>query len=710
MQSLRQKNFGVISDNQIPIPIKMAELIPHPFGSLIKRMFQELETANSIFDYPSKKFFTGNADKDYSVKFHGKKTSSPLGPASGPQTQMAQNILLSWLGGSRIMELKTVQVLDELEIPRPCIDMQTVGYNVEWSQELKVEQSLHEYVKGSMLIQILQASGKLQLATNFKNVLYDMSVGYDLEGIKSEKVCQFIEKMKDASEIVDHYRKEIPEKYAEFKDLNFQTKLSDTLTLSTFHGCPPDEIEKIIDYLFHQHGLNCIIKLNPTLLGKKKVRTLLNELMGYQDINIPDEAFENDTSWEQAQGFVERLGQTADSLELGFGVKFNNTLIVENQRNFFPETEKVMYLSGTPLHVLGINLVQQFRERFGDRFPISFSAGIDKTNFADSVALGLTPITVCSDLLKVGGYSRSSSYFKELNSRMDSLGVFDIESYIIKAYGNAELALQNIDIVNCEESVNSFRESLQKRGSQLQFSQIRSNLGDEIADRLLSEVKLLNTITYVEQASKNARYSFEKNSTPPKKVGSMLELFDCLTCDKCIPVCPNDANFALHIPSGETEILEIEKHSEKWQIKDRKTLKLEKKYQIGNFADFCNECGNCDIFCPEDGGPFVIKPRFFGNLESFKNFSSHDGFFVEKDNNIEKVYARFDGHEYLLSIKGESINYTGPDFNIRFSKDDPLNTISGDAKSSVSFENYEIMQMMKTALKDTSNINYSSLL
>ena len=688
----------------------MAELIPHPFGSLIKRMFQELETSNSIFDYPSKKFFTGTTDKDFSVKFHGKKTSSPLGPASGPQTQMAQNILLSWLGGSRIMELKTVQVLDELEIPRPCIDMQTVGYNVEWSQELKVEQSLHEYVKGSMLIQILQASGKLQLATNFKNVLYDMSVGYDLEGIKSEKVCQFIEKMKDASEIVDHYRKEIPEKYAEFKDLNFQTKLSDTLTLSTFHGCPPDEIEKIIDYLFHQHGLNCIIKLNPTLLGKKKVRNLLNELMGYQDINIPDEAFENDTSWEQAQGFVERLGQTADSLELGFGVKFNNTLIVENQRNFFPDTEKVMYLSGTPLHVLGINLVQQFRERFGDRFPISFSAGIDKTNFADSVALGLTPITVCSDLLKVGGYSRSSSYFKELNSRMDSLGVFDIESYIIKAYGNAELALQNIDIVNCEESVNSFRESLQKHGSQLQFSQIRNNLGDEIADRLLTEVKLLNTITYVEQASKNARYSFEKNSTPPKKVGSMLELFDCLTCDKCIPVCPNDANFALHIPSGETEILEIEKHSEKWQIKDRKTLKLEKKYQIGNFADFCNECGNCDIFCPEDGGPFVLKPRFFGNLESFKNFSSHDGFFVEKDNNVEKVYARFDGHEYLLSIKGESIIYTGPDFNIRFSKDDPLRTISGEAKSSVSFENYEIMQMMKTALTDTSNINYSSLL
>ncbi|HIA57503.1 MAG TPA: glutamate synthase, partial [Candidatus Lambdaproteobacteria bacterium] len=97
----------------------MAELIPHPFGSLIKRMFTELETEQSIFDFPEKNFFCGLSGKDYSVKFHGKNSSSSLGPASGPQTQMAQNIVLSWLGGSRIMELKTVQILDELEIPRP---------------------------------------------------------------------------------------------------------------------------------------------------------------------------------------------------------------------------------------------------------------------------------------------------------------------------------------------------------------------------------------------------------------------------------------------------------------------------------------------------------------------------------------------------------------------------------------------------------------
>ncbi len=692
----------------------MAELIPQPFASLVKRMFYELESEQSIFDFPAKKFFCGLSGKDYSVKFHVKRSSSPLGPASGPQTQMAQNILLSWLGGCRIMELKTVQILDELEIPRPCIDMQTVGYNVEWSQELRIEQSLHEYVKGAMLIEILQASGKLELAENFRDVLFDMSVGYDLAGIKSDKVRLFIEGMQDASAIVEHYRQQIPEQYREFRNLDFQTKLSDTLTLSTFHGCPPEEIEKIIDYLFREHGLNCIIKLNPTLLGKEKVRHLFNEILGYAEINVPDEAFENDASWEQAQGFVERLGETAKTLGLGFGVKFNNTLIVENHRDFFPQSEKVMYLSGTPLHVLGIHLVQQFREKFGDQFPISFSAGIDKTNFADAVALGLTPITVCSDLLKVGGYTRSSTYYKELNSRMDNLGVSNIDSYLLKAYGNAEQALRNIGFGNGNTSgkeaavVDALRKTFGNGGELRKIAGgEEAPLANEIFEKWLSEVKLLNTKTYVDEVTTQARYTLEKNSNPPRKVGTTLELFDCLTCDKCIPVCPNDANFALNIPQGETEILEFENNNSGWSVNARTSLKLAKKYQIANFADFCNECGNCDIFCPEDGGPYLLKPRFFGSRETFQEFSYRDGFYIERvetDDQASTVFSRFDGKEYRLETKGSLIRYSGPDFEVQFSRDDPENTISGESKNRVSFLNYEIMNMMRASYENTARL------
>ena len=682
----------------------MAELIPYPFAALIERMFSELESADSIFDLPSKSFFLGREGRDYSVPFHDKRAPTPLGPASGPQTQMAQNLVLSWLCGCRILELKTVQILDELEIPRPCIDMETIGYNVEWSQELKLEQSLHEYIKGAMLIEILKASGKLKMAPGFGEVIYDMSVGYDLKGIQTERVQDYIRGMKDASAVVEHYRKQIPDRFSQFRDLDFPTNLSNSLTLSTFHGCPPDEIERIIDFLLNEHSLNCIIKLNPTLLGEERVRELLQGVMGYEAVNVPSKAFQTDTSWDQAQGFVQRLGVTADQLGLGFGVKFSNTLIVENHRSFFPESEKEMYLSGPPLHVLATNLVDRFRDRFGDHYPISFSAGIDRKNFADAVAIGLTPITSCSDLLKAGGYSRATTYFRELDSRMDRLGVNTIPDYIIKAYGNAEQALSECG-KNAEDSkIDSCRKALEEGTSLLEAA------GEDLYGRWLSQCKLLNTQTYAENATLDQRYALVKNSKPPTKVGSMLELFDCLTCDKCIPVCPNDANFMLSIPPEQVPVKTLTFQDGSWSVEESGKLLLEKKHQIANFADFCNECGNCDIFCPEDGGPYVLKPRFFGSRESFREFSNHDGFFIERNNGGDTVLARFSQDEYESTLMNGEVQFSGPGFNIRFSADDPEKTVSGEAETSVDLTRYEIMEKIRWGILESGHVNYASVI
>ena len=682
----------------------MAELIPYPFAALIERMFSELESADSIFDLPSKSFFLGREGRDYSVPFHDKRAPTPLGPASGPQTQMAQNLVLSWLCGCRILELKTVQILDELEIPRPCIDMETIGYNVEWSQELKLEQSLHEYVKGAMLIEILKASGKLKMAPGFGEVIYDMSVGYDLKGIQTERVQDYIRGMKDASAVVEHYRKQIPDRFSLFRDLDFPTNLSNSLTLSTFHGCPPDEIERIIDFLLNEHSLNCIIKLNPTLLGEERVRELLQGVMGYEAVNVPSKAFQTDTSWDQAQGFVQRLGVTADQLGLGFGVKFSNTLIVENHRSFFPESEKEMYLSGPPLHVLATNLVDRFRDRFGDHYPISFSAGIDRKNFADAVAIGLTPITSCSDLLKAGGYSRATTYFRELDSRMDRLGVNTIPDYIIKAYGNAEQALSECGKDVEDSKIDECRKALEEGTSLLEAA------GEDLYGRWLSQCKLLNTQTYAENATLDQRYALVKNSKPPTKVGSMLELFDCLTCDKCIPVCPNDANFMLSIPPEQVPVKTLTFQDGNWSVEESGKLVLEKKHQIANFADFCNECGNCDIFCPEDGGPYVLKPRFFGSRESFREFSNHDGFFIERNNGGDTVLARFSQDEYESTLMNGEVQFSGPGFNIRFSADDPEKTVSGEAETSVDLTRYEIMEKIRWGILESGHVNYASVI
>src|SRR5215471_3568403 len=141
----------------------MPDLVPASLSTLLKRVYHEPKIQQSIFDLPFKEMYRRSSQVDVSASFHGLPAGTPLGPAAGPHDQLAQNIVLAWLGGSRIIELKTVQILDELVINRPCIDATNIGFNIEWSQELKLEQSLREYAKASMLVDILREENVLGL-------------------------------------------------------------------------------------------------------------------------------------------------------------------------------------------------------------------------------------------------------------------------------------------------------------------------------------------------------------------------------------------------------------------------------------------------------------------------------------------------------------------------------------------------------------------
>ena len=179
-------------------------LTPMPLATLLGRIAEEWESRSRIFDLPTARFYDVSSGPDLSVDFMGRTAATPIGPAAGPHSQLAENIVLAWLGGSRIIELKTVQILDELEIGRPCIDMETIGYNIEWSQELRVAESLEEYVKAWMMIDILSGWNELKphLGKNPGPHIFDLSVGYDLEGIQSDKVAGFIDGLIDASAMI----------------------------------------------------------------------------------------------------------------------------------------------------------------------------------------------------------------------------------------------------------------------------------------------------------------------------------------------------------------------------------------------------------------------------------------------------------------------------------------------------------------------------
>ena len=136
----------------------VAPLTPMSLGALLHRIDHEWSTRNRIFDLPTARIWSPEPDVDLGFEFLGRPCATPIGPAAGPHSQMAQNLVLTWLGGSRLFELKTVQTIDELQLSRPCIDMQDEGYNVEWSQELRIAESLDQYVQGAMLIHMLRAA------------------------------------------------------------------------------------------------------------------------------------------------------------------------------------------------------------------------------------------------------------------------------------------------------------------------------------------------------------------------------------------------------------------------------------------------------------------------------------------------------------------------------------------------------------------------
>ncbi len=410
----------------------MSELFrPISTEQLAAWLFGELDQCASAFGIPRRHFFTPSGNDRFRTSIFGHPLDTPVGPAAGPHTQMAQNIVAAWLCGARYIELKTVQTLDELNVSKPCIDMQDEGYNVEWSQELKVFQSFDEYLRAWVLIHALHHM--LGHPGDRPAIVFNMSVGYDLEGIRKPNMQWFLEQMSDCSNYKNEVIETVARQYPAVRDISIPNCISDNVTLSTMHGCPPEEIESISAYLLQEKRLHTLVKCNPTLLGPELVRTILNDELGYRDVAVPDIAFEHDLDYADAVPMLTNLDRIANDCGLAFGVKLSNTLEVENSRPVFDASEKMSYMSGRPLHAITVNLANKLAQEFTGRLPMSFSAGVSRNNISSLLAAGMQTITVCSDLLKTGGYLRITDYVSAMDSAIAASGASDIDDFICRS-------------------------------------------------------------------------------------------------------------------------------------------------------------------------------------------------------------------------------------------------------------------------------------
>jgi putative selenate reductase len=222
------------------------------------------------------------------------------------------------------------------------------------------------------------------------------------------------------------------------------------------------------------------------------------------------------------------------------------------------------------------------------------------------------PVTTCSDLLKAGGYARLPAYLEALASSMKAVGAGNIDDFILKT---------------AEKTPDPL-----KKGSGV------------------FNAALLNTSAAAEKARNDPRYRASANRKSPPRIDSHLRTFDCITCEKCIPVCPNAANFLYPSPIVSFEYHDVIVAPDgSMRPGPTQRFSIEKEMQIGNYADFCNECGNCDTFCPEYGGPFIEKPGFHGTLQSFEAAAPRDGFLFARHSGGVVLNARLKQVVYILS-------------------------------------------------------------
>ena len=398
-------------------------MTPIPFEKLLHWVLNEHKLKGTIFGINKKKFYK-NVSKS-SINILGENISTCIGPAAGPHSQLTQNIVAAYLTGSRFIELKTVQILDGKDLPvsKPCIYAQDECYNVEWSTELTVPSAYDEYVKAWFLLHVLMKELGL---SNTRDFIFNMSVGYDLEGIKSPKVNKFIDEMIDASstDVWNECKNVIINNLDKFKNFNvddldnISSRVCSSITLSTLHGCPPEEIERIANYLLNEKRLNTFIKMNPTLLGEEFVRNTF-DTMGYKYITLNSHHFKNDLQFDDAISMLSRLKSVAKGLNLETGVKLTNTLPTKITNNELPGEE--MYMSGRSLFALSITLAYKLAKEFDGDLKISYSGGADLFNIAEIYSTGIFPITFATTLLKPGGYERIHQLAKKteaINSKM----------------------------------------------------------------------------------------------------------------------------------------------------------------------------------------------------------------------------------------------------------------------------------------------------
>ncbi len=191
---------------------------------------------------------------------------------------------------------------------------------------------------------------------------------------------------------------------------------------------------------------------------------------------------------------------------------------------------------------------------------VSFSAGITKENLPDAIAMGVQPATICSDLLKPGGYGRLAPMLRTLTAAVAESSASDLAGWRA-------------------QRVDAAMEAGHRAGAAEHLAPV---LGDDLGT-----------------------YALAGNEKLPRAVDHDLEMWGCVACNFCVTVCPNDAFFKL--PTQ--DIADLEGRRQYFVLSELCN-------ECGNCLTFCPGNGDAAMIKPRlyldrDRFDAAEGPRFF---------------------------------------------------------------------------------------------------
>ena len=158
--------------------------------------------------------------------------------------------------------------------------------------------------------------------------------------------------------------------------------------------------------------------------------------------------------------------------------------------------------------------------------------------------------------------------------------------------------------------------------------------------------------------------NFKQPNVSLSKDEAITESSRCLSCDLlcdvCVSVCPNHANFSYEVQPVKFQLQEATQKNGNVTIKPGKQFKISQSHQVLNISDWCNECGNCAVFCPTSGAPYKDKPKFHLSAESFRQ--SEEGFFFSKTKNKKTLIHKSNNNFSSLCFNNEKYIFENENF------------------------------------------------